>query len=94
MIQGAGSSQENAVTWTEKGIHSIQVDKERITITWGYDSITTGGPMAQLIQINDAAPNTNDSYGNNAGDNRGENLVVQPGDKVTVELRITDRLFH
>ena len=93
MIQGAGSSQENAVTWTEKGIHSIQVDKERITITWGYDSITYGEDAylehgtARIIQINDAAPNTNDSYGNNAGDNRGGNLVVQPGDKVTVELK-------
>ena len=93
MIQGAGSSQENAVTWTEKGIHSIQVDKERITITWGYDSITYGEDAylehgtARIIQINDAAPNTNDPYGNNAGDNRGGNLVVQPGDKVTVELK-------
>ena len=93
MIQGAGSSQENAVTWTEKGIHSIQVDKERITITWGYDSKTYGEDAylehgtARIIQINDAAPNTNDSYGNNAGDNRGGNLVVQPGDKVTVELK-------
>ena len=93
MIQGAGSSQENAVTWTEKGIHSIQVDKERITITWGYDSITYGEDAylehgtARIIQINDAAPNTNDSYGNNAGDNRGGNLVVQLGDKVTVELK-------
>ena len=93
MIQGAGSSQENAVTWTEKGIHSIQVDKERITITWGYDSITYGEDAylehgtARIIQINDAAPNTNDSYGNNAGNNSGGNLVVQPGDKVTVELK-------
>ena len=93
MIQGAGSSQENAVTWTEKGIHSLQVDKERITITWGYDSKTYGEDAylehgtARIIQINDAAPNTNDSYGNNAGDNRGGNLVVQPGDKVTVELK-------
>ena len=93
MIQGAGSSQENAVTWTEKGIHSIQVDKERITITWGYDSITYGEDAylehgtARIIQINDAAPNTNDSYGNNAGDNRGGNLGVQPGDKGTVELK-------
>lgn len=93
MIQGAGSSQENAVTWTEKGIHSIQVDKERITITWGYDSITYGEDAylehgtARIIQINDAAPNTNDSYGNNAGDNRGGNLVVQPGATVTVELK-------
>lgn len=93
IIQGAGSSQENAVTWTEKGIHSLQVDKERITITWGYDSITYGEDAylehgtARIIQINDAAPNTNDPYGNNAGDNRGGNLVVQPGDKITVELK-------
>ena len=93
MIQGAGTSQENAVTWTEKRTYSIQVDKERITITWGYDSKTYGEDAylehgtARIIQINDAAPNTNDSYGNNAGDNRGGNLVVQPGDKVTVELK-------
>ena len=93
MIQGAGSSQENAVTWTEKGIHSLQVDKERITITWGYDSITYGEDAylehgtARIIQINDAVPNTNDPYGNNAGNNSGGNLVVQPGDKVTVELK-------
>ena len=93
MIQGAGSSQENAVTWTEKGIHSIQVDKERITITWGYDSKTYGEDAylehgtARIIQINGTAPNTNDPYGNNVGDNRGGNLVVQPGDKVTVELK-------
>ena len=93
MIQGAGTSQENAVTWTEKRTYSIQVDKERITITWGYDSKTYGEDAylehgtARIIQINDAAPNTNDFYGNNAGDNRGGNLVVQPGDKVTVELK-------
>ena len=93
MIQGAGSSQENAVTWTEKGIHSLQVDKERITITWGYDSKTYGEDAylehgtARIIQINGTAPNTNDPYGNNVGDNRGGNLVVQPGDKVTVELK-------
>ena len=93
MIQGAGTSQENAVTWTEKRTYSIQVDKERITITWGYDSKTYGEDAylehgtARIIQINDVAPNTNDSYGNNAGDNRGGNLVVQPGDKVTVELK-------
>ena len=93
MIQGAGTSQENAVTWTEKRTYSIQVDKERITITWGYDSKTYGEDAylehgtARIIQINDAAPNTNDSYGNNAGDNRGGNLVVQPGATVTVELK-------
>ena len=93
MIQGAGTSEENAVTWTEKRTYSIQVDKERITITWGYDSQTYGEDAylehgtARIIQINDAAPNTGDPYGNNAGDNRGGNLVVQPGDKVTVELK-------
>lgn len=93
MIQGAGSSQENAVTWTEKGIHSIQVDKERITITWGYDSKTYGEDAylehgtARIIQINGTAPNTGDPYGNNAGDSRGGNLVVQPGNTVTVELK-------
>lgn len=93
MIQGAGSSQENAVTWTGKGIHSIQVDKERITITWGYDSKTYGEDAylehgtARIIQINGTAPNTNDPYGNNVGDNRGGNLVVQPGATVTVELK-------
>ena len=93
MIQGAGTSQENAVTWTEKRTYSIQVDKERITITWGYDSKIYGedayleNGTARIIQINDAAPNINDPYGNNAGDNRGGNLVVQPRDKVTVELK-------
>ena len=93
MIQGAGISKENAVTWTGKGNYSIQVDKERITITWGYDSKTYGEDAylehgtARIIQINDAVPNTNDPYGNNAGNNSGGNLVVQPGDKVTVELK-------
>ena len=93
MIQGAGTSQEKAVTWTEKRTYSIQVDKERITITWGYDSKTYGEDAylehgtARILQINGTAPNTGDSYGNNAGDNRGGNLVVQPGDKVTVELK-------
>ena len=93
MIQGAGTSEDTAMIWTEKRTYSIQVDKERITITWGYDSKTYGEDAylehgtARIIQINDAAPNTNDSYGNNAGDNRGGNLVVQPGDKVTVELK-------
>ena len=93
MIQSAGTSKDNAMTWTGKGNYSIQVDKERITITWGYDSKTYGEDAylehgtARIIQINDAAPKTNDPYGNNAGDNRGGNLVVQPGDKVTVELK-------
>lgn len=93
MIQRAGTSRENAVTWTGKGNYSIQVDKERITITWGYDSKTYGEDAylehgtARIIQINGTAPNTGDPYGNNVGDNRGGNLVVQPGDKVTVELK-------
>lgn len=93
MIQGAGTSEDNAMTWTGKGNYSIQVDKERLTITWGYDSKTYGEDAylehgtARIIQINDTAPNTNDPYGNNAGDNNGGNLVVQPGDKVTVELK-------
>lgn len=93
MIQGAGTSEDTAMIWTEKRTYSIQVDKERITITWGYDSKTYGEDAylehgtARIIQINDAAPKTNDPYGNNAGDNRGGNLVVQPGDKVTVELK-------
>lgn len=93
MIQGAGTSEDTAMIWTEKRTYSIQVDKKRITITWGYDSKTYGEDAylehgtARIIQINDAAPKTNDPYGNNAGDNRGGNLVVQPGDKVTVELK-------
>lgn len=93
MIQGAGTSEDTAMTWTGKGNYSIQVDKERLTITWGYDSKTYGEDAylehgtARIIQINDTAPNTNDPYGNNAGDNNGGNLVVQPGDKVTVELK-------
>lgn len=93
MIQGAGTSKENAVTWTEKGNYSIQVDKERITIIWGYDSKTYGEDAylehgtARIIQINGTAPNTGDPYGNNAGDSRGGNLVVQPGNTVTVELK-------
>ena len=93
IIQGAGTSEDNAMTWAEKRTYSIQVDKERFTITWGYDSKIHGEDAylehgtARIIQINDAAPNTNDSYGNNAGDNNGGNLVVQPGDKVTVELK-------
>lgn len=93
MIQGAGTSEDTAMTWAGKGNYSIQVDKKRITITWGYDSKTYGEDAylehgtARILQINDAAPNTNDSYGNNVGDNRGGNLVVQPGDKVTVELK-------
>ncbi len=42
---------------------------------------------ARIIQINGTAPNTGDPYGNNVGDNRGGNLVVQPGATVTVELK-------
>ena len=93
MIQRAGTSRENAVTWTGKGNYSIQVDKERITITWGYDSKTYGEDAylehgtARIIQINGTAPNTGDPYGNNVGDNRGGNLVVHPGATVTVELK-------
>ena len=93
MIQGAGTSEDTAMTWAEKRTYSIQVDKKRITITWGYDSKTYGEDAylehgtARIIKINDAAPNTNDPYGNNAGDNRGGNLVVQPGATVTVELK-------
>lgn len=93
MIQGAGISEDTAMIWMGKGNYSIQVDKERFTITWGYDSKTYGEDAylehgtARIIQINDAAPNANDPYGNNAGDNNGGNLVVQPGSTVTVELK-------
>ena len=93
IIQGAGTSEDTAMTWTGKGNYSIQVDKERCTITWGYDSKTYGEDAylehgtARIIQINGTAPNTGDPYGNNVGDNRGGNLVVQPGATVTVELK-------
>ena len=71
----------------------IQIDKVRYTVTWAYDAKRYGEDAylehgtAKIIKVGDKTDFTNwDIYGSNPGNKDGGNLVVEPGQQVTVEL--------
>ena len=83
---------DNAVT-INAGQTFIQIDKRRYTVTWVYDSKIYGEDAylehgtAKIIKVGDKTDFTDwDMYGNNPGNKDGGNLVVEPGQQVTVEL--------
>lgn len=75
------------------GQTSIQIDKVRYTVTWAYDAKRHGEDAylehgtAKIIKVGDKTDFTDwDMYGSNPGNKDGGNLVVEPGQQVTVEL--------
>lgn len=71
----------------------IQIDKVRYTVTWAYDAKRYGEDAylehgtAKIIKVGDKTDFTDwDMYGSNPGNKDGGNLVVEPGQQVTVEL--------
>lgn len=71
----------------------IQIDKVRYTVTWAYDAKRHGEDAylehgtAKIIKVGDKTDFTDwDMYGSNPGNKDGGNLVVEPGQQVTVEL--------
>lgn len=71
----------------------IQIDKVRYTVTWAYDAKRYGEDAylehgtAKIIKVGDKTDFTDwDIYGSNPGNKDGGNLVVEPGQQVTVEL--------
>lgn len=71
----------------------IQIDKVRYTVTWAYDAKRHGEDAylehgtAKIIKVGDKTDFTDwDIYGSNPGNKDGGNLVVEPGQQVTVEL--------
>lgn len=82
----------NAVT-INAGQTFIQIDKVRYTVTWVYDAKRYGEDAylehgtAKIIKVGDKTDFTDwDIYGSNPGNKDGGNLVVEPGQQVTVEL--------
>lgn len=82
----------NAVT-INAGQTFIQIDKVRHTVTWAYDAKRYGEDAylehgtAKIIKVGDKTDFTDwDMYGSNPGNKDGGNLVVEPGQQVTVEL--------
>lgn len=83
---------DNAVT-INAGQTFIQIDKVRYTVTWAYDAKRHGEDAylehgtAKIIKVGDKTDFTDwDIYGSNPGNKDGGNLVVEPGQQVTVEL--------
>ena len=71
----------------------IQIDKVRYTVTWAYDAKRYGEDAylehgtAKIIKVGDKTDFTDwDMFGSNPGNKDGGNLVVEPGQQVTVEL--------
>ncbi len=87
-----GSSEERSfdVKKGESGSH-IQIDKKALTVTWAYDSNTFGADAylehgkAQITEI-EGVSDFSTLFGANPGDEKGGNIEVPAGKKVTIKL--------
>lgn len=93
MLQTPVQIGKNNAVKINAGQTFIQIDKVRYTVTWVYDSKRYGEDAylehgtAKIIKVGDKTDFTDwDMYGNNPGNKDGGNLVVEPGQQVTVEL--------
>lgn len=93
MLQTPVQIGKNNAVRINAGQTFIQIDKVRYTVTWVYDSKRYGEDAylehgtAKIIKVGDKTDFTDwDMYGNNPGNKDGGNLVVEPGQQVTVEL--------
>ncbi len=93
MLQTSVKIGKNNAVKINAGQTFIQIDKVRHTVTWAYDAKRYGEDAylehgtAKIIKVGDKTDFTNwDMYGSNPGNKDGGNLVVEPGQQVTVEL--------
>lgn len=93
MLQTSVKIGKNNAVKINAGQTFIQIDKVRYTVTWAYDAKRHGEDAylehgtAKIIKVGDKTDFTDwDIYGSNPGNKDGGNLVVEPGQQVTVEL--------
>ena len=93
MLQTSVQIGKNNAVGINAGQTFIQIDKVRYTVTWAYDAKRYGEDAylehgtAKIIKVGDKTDFTDwDMYGSNPGNKDGGNLVVEPGQQVTVEL--------
>lgn len=93
MLQTPVQIGKNKAVKINAGQTFIQIDKVRHTVTWAYDAKRYGEDAylehgtAKIIKVGDKTDFTDwDMYGSNPGNKDGGNLVVEPGQQVTVEL--------
>lgn len=93
MLQTPVQIGKNKAVKINAGQTFIQIDKVRYTVTWAYDAKRYGEDAylehgtAKIIKVGDKTDFTDwDMYGSNPGNKDGGNLVVEPGQQVTVEL--------
>lgn len=93
MLQTPVQIGKNKAVKINAGQTFIQIDKVRHTVTWAYDAKRYGEDAylehgtAKIIKVGDKTDFTDwDIYGSNPGNKDGGNLVVEPGQQVTVEL--------
>lgn len=93
MLQTSVKIGKNNAVKINAGQTFIQIDKVRHTVTWAYDAKRYGEDAylehgtAKIIKVGDKTDFTDwDIYGSNPGNKDGGNLVVEPGQQVTVEL--------
>ena len=93
MLQTSVKIGKNNAVKINAGQTFIQIDKVRHTVTWAYDAKRYGEDAylehgtAKIIKVGDKTDFTDwDMYGSNPGNKDGGNLVVEPGQQVTVEL--------
>ena len=93
MLQTPVQIGKNNAVRINAGQTFIQIDKVRYTVTWAYDAKRYGEDAylehgtAKIIKVGDKTDFTDwDMFGSNPGNKDGGNLVVEPGQQVTVEL--------
>ena len=93
MLQTPMQIGKNNAVRINAGQTFIQIDKVRYTVTWAYDAKRYGEDAylehgtAKIIKVGDKTDFTDwDMFGSNPGNKDGGNLVVEPGQQVTVEL--------
>ncbi|WP_443596658.1 InlB B-repeat-containing protein [Agathobacter sp.] len=93
MLQTPVQIGKNNAVKINAGQTFIQIDKVRYTVTWAYDAKRYGEDAylehgtAKIIKVGDKTDFTDwDMFANNPGNKDGGNLVVEPGQQVTIEL--------
>jgi hypothetical protein len=93
MLQTPVQIGKNNAVRINAGQTFIQIDKVRYTVTWAYDAKRYGEDAylehgtAKIIKVGDKTDFTDwDMFGSNPGNKDGGNLVVEPGQQVTVKL--------
>lgn len=87
---GSSAERSFAVKKGESESH-IQIDKKALTVTWAYDSDSFGADAylehgkAQVTAI-EGVSDLSAQFGNNPGDEKGGNIAVPEGKKVTIKL--------